>query len=277
MTFNAAHVDRLTRRWLRSERAGFGEPMLADLETVLVRHRRNNLCGLVYDAAMLLALPGDVCEAVGSAADLLYCAFGMVDDIQDGDVDDYLPGHAGQQINVALALRELGVLRMLDVVPSGFVLDLVVRRVSETALQMTLSQREELAAKAAGYQPPWSIAAYERVARGAAGAEVALFLFLAGVMADALGAAGVREELLGETLHRVGYHCGVALQIAVDSATRDERVTVLPAVAVERLRYRQAELFIQDAAALPSELVALLTRIAGAEDLQWHRSTSQAR
>jgi hypothetical protein len=250
------------------EHRQLGEGMLTDLVAVANHHRTQNLCGLVYDVGMLLELPRELAEAIAVAADLLYCAFGMVDDIQDGDADDYLVAPWPQQLNVALPLRELAVLHLLDVIPAGPMQELAMRRVSTTVLEMALSQREELAAKAQGYRPPWDIDAYERVARGAAGAEVALLLFLVGVAVDVVGAAGVRGEVMAETLHRIGYPCGVALQIHVDSASRDERVTALPGDAVDELRRRQAELFAQDAPELPPHLVALLARIIGVEEEQ---------
>jgi hypothetical protein len=276
MSVNSPHVNRLTRQWLRRERLEqLGEAMVADLVAVTHFHRRRSLCGLAYDAAALFGVDEEACADVGVVADLLYSAFGMVDDIQDGDVDDYLPGTVGQQLNVALALRELAVLRLVESIPPGPMLELAMRLISETALQMTLSQREELAAKAQGYRPPWDVAAYERVARGAAGAEVALLLSLVGIAVDLVGAAGVRDELMAETLGRVGHTVGVSLQIHVDCETSDERITVLPGEAVEKLRQRQAQLFIQDAPALPPRLVALLSRIVGLEGETCRKSLSQ--
>jgi hypothetical protein len=262
MSFNGPHVNRLTRQWLRRNHLeALGEGMLGDMHKVLHHHRARSLCGLVYDAAQVFGVPVDAAVAVASASELLYCAFGLVDDIQDGDAY-YLNATPAQQLNVALALRELGVIRAVEVIPAGPMLVATGDRMSRTVLEMTLSQREELAAKAQGYQPPWDIAAYERVARGAAGAEVALFLFLVGVVVDLTGAAGVRDDLMSETLARIGYLCGVALQIAVDSATDDERVTVLPGPAVDGLRRRQEELFRKEADAIPPELVALLAGVA---------------
>jgi hypothetical protein len=273
---NSPYVNRLTRQWLRQECIEkLGESMVSDLVAVTHWHRRQSLGGLAYDAAALFGVENRACVTVGIVSDLLFNAFGMMDDIQDGDADDYLSAHPGQQLNVALALRELAELLLVDSVPAGPMLELAVRRVSETALQMTLSQREELAAKAKGYGAPWDIDAYERVAVGAAGAEVALILSLVGVYVDLCGAAGVRGELMANTLHRVGYPCGVALQIRVDSESNDGRITVLPGKAVEDLRRRQVWFFITEASALPPELVVHLARIVGSEDEPCRTSPSQ--
>lgn len=265
ININSIHVDRITRQWLRQwHLEAYGEDFVADIETVLTHHRERNLSGLVYDAALILGLPQTRPTVIASACEMIYCAVGMIDDIQDGDVDDYLPGDVGQQINVALTLRELGARRLSEAYTNGA--NLLAIQISQATLQMTASQREELTAKAAGYASPWDVAAYERVARRAAGAELALFLFAVGLAADADGAGGVRRVPLSHTLRDLGYTLGVLLQIRVDCATGDERIAVLPTEAVDDLRQRYAGIFENDARGLPEKLVALLAGVAGIGD-----------
>jgi hypothetical protein len=111
--------------------------------------------------------------------------------------------------------------------------------------------------KEPGYAPQWDAETYEQHAMWTAGSELALFL-------GAVGSAAGGEAT--EALRAAGYAAGVLLQIRVDIATDDERVTVLPVEAVDDLRRRLTELFFQHAEALPEKLVAMLVGVAGIED-----------
>jgi hypothetical protein len=257
MTFNNPHVDLLTRRWLRSAHAELGA-MLDDLETVLKHHRRQNLAGLVYDAAMLLELPDEHCEALASFAELFYCCTQAIDDLQDGDGDEYMPWDLWRQVNAAMGLLSLSSLRLLEVWRDDLlVFGSISCDTTRTTYEMVCAQHAELQARATGYAPPWDIDAYEQHARWTAGSELALFL-------GAIGTAAGGK--LTSALRDIGYTVGVLLQIRVDSATSDERITVLPVEAVDDLRRRQTELFFNHAQALRLELVAKLAGVAGLGD-----------
>lgn len=264
MSVNNPHVDRLTRKWLLHEHENKPHSALTpDLIAVTHHHRLQNLCGLVYDVAQLLGLPEEQCVALGSWADLFYCSTQAIDDIQDGDGDEYMRDRDGtpwplwRRVNTAMGLLSLSSLRLLETWNDDpAVLWPISNRTTRTTYEMVCAQHAELQARSTGYAPPWDIIAYKQHARWTAGSELALFL-------GAIGTAAGGE--LTAILREAGYTVGVLLQIRVDSATSDERVTVLPVEAVEDLRRRQTELFFQDAKAIPLELVAELVGVAGIE------------
>lgn len=259
MTANSPYVSRLTRQWLLHEHGHrLGKAMAEDLVAVVYHHRIHNLCGLVYDAAHVLKLPEEQCIALGSWADLFYCCIGAIDDIQDGDADDYMPWPRWRQVNAAMALLSHSELRLLEVWRNEIrVFWAISCDTTRTTSQMVRAQYTELQAKANGYGLPWDIDAYERNARMTAGAELALFLGAVGAVAG----YGLRH-----TLRQIGYTVGVLLQIRIDLKTYDERVTVLPGEDVDDLRRQHTELFFQHAEALPDKLVAMLLGVAGIGD-----------
>jgi len=286
MTLNSPYVSRLTRQWLLREHGHrFGKAMAEDLIAVVYHHRVQNLCGPVYDAAHVFELPEEQCVALGSWADLFYCCVGALDDIQDGDADDYMPWPVWRQVAAAMGLLSLSEQRLLEICREDRDMMFSVScQTTKTHYEMVAAQYAEcmarkngyagveekrtveapgarivevLRSKEPGYAPPWGPEIYEQHALWTAGAELALFL-------GGVGAAAGGE--LTATLRAIGYACGVLLQIRVDSATDDERVTVLPGEDVDRLRQRHTELFFQHAEALPEKLVAMLLGVAGIED-----------
>jgi len=242
----AAYVERLARRWIWGRWLGtLGEVNATNLAIAMRQHQAGNPSVLILALCRSCELSNMESERVAVAAHMLYCSVGLVDDIQDGDAQAYLDMSMPEQLNVALALRELGV-NVLTEVLSPPKMVLVLRALTEATVRMTVSQAEELQKS----QENWDIAAFERVARDAAGAEFGFLLYLIGM------AIGAHQD----TLRAAGEAMGIMFQIKRDLSTGDTRATDLDKWLLDGLYERTEENLKEHVANLPSAIGDVLIR-----------------
>jgi hypothetical protein len=179
---------------------------------------------------------------------MLYCAVGLVDDVQDEDAGDYLQIPVCAQINVALSLREMALVRAGRIV-GDFAFAAISRSVAEATVRMAASQAEDLARPTVS----WDEAAFLRVARGAAGAEMGLLLYVTGTLC---GVFSVGFRAVGEAL-------GVKFQIDQDLRSRDRRISWAEVADVERMRKSILAELDEALGKCPPDVVELLRAAAG--------------
>lgn len=209
-------VDLHTRTWLlRLERETevIDGPSRELVERGLDRVVPVSPAGLVYELALLLGAPYERAMDAGSYAELFYASCSLLDDIQDGDAETYLDDVPPEiRLNTVFMIQALAMSRLRPY-PGE-----VAAYCYECAATMLTSQRLELLREA------WDIAAYERVGRLAAGAELRALLRVA--------AAAAEEPFL--PFEPVGDVLGEILQLANDRRSGDERLVCLPPDDIER-------------------------------------------
>ncbi len=228
---NNPAVGLTTRRWLnRNARDNIilDHRSLGILERSLQRCARVNPGGMVFDLAVSLGARLDTALMAGSVAEMYYTVCSLTDDIQDGEVDDYLGDvpfplqiNAASHLLCLIAVRAEDFSRSLDIEDGSA----IVSRLYRTGAAMLNGQHMEI------IRDPWDVETYEKVALLSAGEQFGSYHWLAAIAAG----APVRPWT------EFGRAFGALLQYVTDHESNDSRLTTLPRDDVLALRSRMID------------------------------------
>ncbi len=170
---------------------------------------------MVFDLSVSLGARLDTALMAGSVAEMYYSVCSLTDDIQDGEVDDYLGDVSfSLQINAASHLLCLIAVRAEEFSQSLDIEDgsAIVSRLYRTGAAMLNGQQMEI------IRDPWNVETYETVALLSAGEQFGSYHWLAAIAAD------VPTRPWAE----FGRAFGALLQYVTDHESNDSRLTALP-------------------------------------------------
>ncbi|MDJ0762973.1 MAG: hypothetical protein QNJ97_08300 [Myxococcota bacterium] len=210
-------INLATRKWLgRLARQGeiLDPPSWDIIQRMIDRCHQVHPGGVIHDLALELGAAQEPATIAGSSAHVFYAVCSVTDDLQDGDTDDYLADvPMSLRINAQSHLLCLMADRLAELTESLGTADssVLIAAVYRTGATMLTGQRLEIV------RDPWTMEAYEQVARQSAGAQFRAYFCLAAM------AAQVPQnpwDLFGQAF-------GALLQVVVDIESKDERLLAL--------------------------------------------------
>lgn len=200
--------------------------------------------GWLYALGQSLGAPAERALQAAAVAHVIYAAFDITDDVQDGDVGEYLADLSpAVQVNVAIHLWVLG--------------GLLAQRFAAGESGLGAATFTEISRAFCGQRldltrTNWSTAAYEAMIRGIGGAQFVVYMLL---VAEAAG-------LPLDTLRDFGVTLASLVQLESDHASDDSRITGLPVDEVSALRERLRGELRAALAAAPAAAMPVLERVA---------------
>lgn len=220
------------------------EPSAALVLRAAEKSAKRGPAGWLYALGQALGAPAERALQAAAVAHVIYTAFDVTDDVQDGDSGDYLADLSpAVQVNVAVHLWVLGGLLTERFAARGSGLGAAAFAEFSRAF---CGQRLDLT------RTSWCTAAYESMIRGIGGAQFVVYGLL---VAEA-------ASLPLDTLRDFAVTLASLVQLESDHTSHDARITSLPTSEISALRERLRRDLRAALAAAPAAALPVLERVA---------------